>query len=446
MLIGGVRQKRFARMLEDRQLIELKGDENVGKKRNIVLAILFIAWTVSYMDRMVMTVAIPYIAKDFKLTPLDMGVVMSSFFAGYALFQLPGGLLADKFGPKKVMAVAITWWSAFTAFTGMAGSLTSMLIIRFLFGLGEANFPGGSWKTISNWFPKKERATANGIMMSSNALGPAIAPLFVVGIMAAFSWRSVFYFLFIPGLIVVALIWFLVKDNPAESKMVSPEELKVIQDKSAEKEGPATKKLSFKDIIKLPVVWKLFLTWFTFDITFWGFSSWVPTYLVKARGFKLVTMGLTASLPFFAGTIGLIVGGYISDKYFVGKRRNLIILSEILTAICLYLTYNTVAQELAVTFLTLAGFFVCIAFGAIWALPMNILPPDVMGSSSSFINFAGQIAGFISPMVIGLLVQLAGGSFGTAFGFLIIAMLASAVVAFTIREGAKDKAAMTKAA
>jgi sugar phosphate permease len=417
----------------------------VGKKRNIVLGILFIAWTVSYMDRMVMTVAIPYIAKDFNLTPLAMGVVMSSFFAGYALFQIPGGLLADKYGPKKVMAVAITWWSAFTLLTGMATTLTGMLIIRFLFGLGEALFPGGSWKTISTWFPKKERATANSIMMSSNALGPAIAPLFVVGIMAAFSWRSVFYFLFIPGLIVVGLIWFFVKDNPAESKMVSPEELEVIQDKSAEKEGSFTKKLTFKDIIKLPVVWKIFFIWFTFDITFWGFSSWIPSYLVKARGLNLISMGVTASMPFFAGTVGLIVGGFISDKYFVGKRRNLIILSEILGAISLYLTYTTVAQGLAFTYLTLSGFFVCMAFGAIWALPMNILPVNVMGSSSSFINFAGQIAGFISPIVMGLLVQLAGGSFGTAFGFLIIAILVSSVVAFTIREGPKDKALITKA-
>ena len=331
------------------------------KKRNIVLGILFIAWTVSYMDRMVMTVAIPYIAKDFNLTPLTMGVVMSSFFAGYALFQIPGGMLADKFGPRKVMSVAITWWSVFTFLTGMVTSLTNMLVIRLLFGLGEASFPGGSWKTIANWFPKKERSTANGIMMSSNALGPAIAPLFVVGIMATFNWRSVFYFLFIPGIIVVALVWIFIRDNPAESKLISPEELKVIQDVSEEQQKEANK-LSLKDVLKFPVVWKIFFMWFTFDITFWGFSSWIPSYLVKARGFDLLKMGINASLPFLAGTVGVIVGGYISDKYFVGKRRNLIIGSELLGAICLYLTYSTAAEGLAMISLTLSGFFVCCSF------------------------------------------------------------------------------------
>jgi len=382
---------------------------------------------------MVMTVAIPYIAKDFNLTPLTMGIVMSSFFAGYALFQIPGGMLADKFGPRKVMALAISWWSVFTFLTGMVTSLSSMLVIRLLFGLGEASFPGGSWKTIANWFPKKERSTANGIMMSSNALGPAIAPLFVVGIMATYNWHSVFYFLFIPGIIVVGLVWFVIRDNPSQSKLISPEELKVIQDESDEKQID-TKKLSFKDVLKLSVVWKIFFMWFTFDITFWGFSSWIPSYLVKARGFDLLKMGINASLPFLAGTVGVIVGGYVSDKYFVGKRRNLIIGSELLGAICLYLTYSTAAEGLAMVALTLSGFFVCVAFGAIWALPMNILPPEVMGGSSAFINFAGQIAGFISPIVIGYLVQISGGQFATAFSFLIIAILLSAGIALTVHE------------
>ena len=402
------------------------------KKRNIILLILFITWTVCYMDRMVMTVAIPYIAKDFNLTSVEMGVVISAFFLGYALFQIPGGMLADKFGARKVMAIAVSWWSAFTAFTGMATSLLSMLIIRFLFGLGEASFPGGSWKTVSTWFPKKERATANSFMLSSNSLGPAIAPLFVVGIMAAFSWRSVFYFLFIPGMIVVALILYFVRNKPEDSNMISPEELKIINEKDPEE--CSANKLSFRDVVKLPGVWKIFFTFFAFDIVFWGFSSWIPTYLVNARGFKLVKMGIIASLPFFAGTIGTVAGGYFSDKYFVGKRRFVIIISLISTALCLILTYITPNEALAMTFLTFTGFFVCMAFGGIWALPMNILPSEVMGSSSRLINFAGQIAGFISPIAIGFLVQMAGGSFGIAFAFLVVACLISTSIAFTIHE------------
>lgn len=405
------------------------------KKRNIVLLLLFLAWTLSYMDRMVMTVAIPYIAEDFSLSTVEMGWVMSAFFAGYALFQIPGGLLADKFGARKTMVTAISWWSIFTGITAMVSNLTSMLVVRVLFGIGEASFPGGSWKTLSNWFPKKERATANGIMMSSNALGPAIAPLFVVSVMAIFGWRSVFAFLVIPGLILAAIMWFVIRDNPADSKMVSPEELKVIQEGS--EDTSPDKKLSFKDVIKQSMVWKLVLIWFTFDITFWGFSSWIPTYLVQARGFDMVNMGINASIPFFAGTVGLILGGYISDKYFVGRRRILIIGSDIISAILLYLTFSTSAAVPAMVFLSLSGFFICLSFGAIWALPMNVLKPEVMGSSSAFINFGGQAAGFLSPIVIGYLIQQAGGSFNTAFYFLIAAVLVSAALTLTVREHEK---------
>lgn len=406
------------------------------KKRNLVLIILFITWTLSYMDRMVMTVAMPYVAKDFNLSPVSMGVVMSAFFAGYALFQVPGGLLADKFGARKTMTTAITWWSIFTALTSFVTNFTNMLIIRVLFGLGEASFPGGSWKTLSKWFPKKERATANGIMMSSNALGPAIAPLFVVGVMTVFGWRSVFQFLFIPGIIVAAALWLIVRDNPADSKLISPEELKVIQNNDGEDES-STKKMGFKDVIKQSMVWKLVLTWFTFDITFWGFTSWIPTYLVKARGFDMVNMGINASIPFFAGTVGLILGGYISDKYFVGKRRSLIIGSDVLSAICLYFTFSTGAAGLAMVLLSFSGFFICLSFGAIWALPMNVLKPEVMGGSSALINFGGQVAGFISPIVIGYLIEKSGGSFDTAFYFLIAAILVSAVITLTVHDHEK---------
>lgn len=409
------------------------------KKRNIVLMLLFITWTLSYMDRMVMTVALPYIAKDFDLTPVTMGYVMSAFFAGYALFQVPGGLIADKFGPRKTMVTAVGWWSAFTAATAMAQSFAALLVIRVLFGIGEASFPGASWKTLSTWFPKKERATANGFMMSSNALGPAIAPLFVVAVMAAFGWRSVFTFLFIPGIIVAILLWIYVKDRPSDSKTISKAELKEIMEGGEEKGN--SKKMSFKDVVKLPLVWQLVLIWFLFDITFWGFSSWVPTYLVQSRGFDMMKMGINSSIPFFAGTIGLILGGYFSDKFFVGKRKNLIIGSNIVSAIFLYLTLTTSAATLAMVMLSFSGFFICMSFGAIWALPMNVLKPEVMGSSSALINFGGQAAGFISPIVIGYLIEASGGSFDTAFYFLIAGVLASAVIALTVREQEKAKGA-----
>src|SRR4051812_20664517 len=126
----------------------------IWKHRYTILGILSCAWLLCYVDRMVMATAIPFIAKDLHLSPLVMGGVLSAFFAGYALMQIPGGLLADRFGPRAVLTASIAWWSVLTALTGMVPGLTAMLVIRTLFGVGEGPFPSSAAKALSNWFPR----------------------------------------------------------------------------------------------------------------------------------------------------------------------------------------------------------------------------------------------------------------------------------------------------
>ena len=414
----------------------MENNESWWKARYTVLVILFVTWIVSYMDRMVMSAAIPYIAKEWNLSPSAMGVIMSAFFAGYALCQVPGGILADKFGPRRLATIGLVWWSAFTAITGFATSLANMIWIRVAFGIGEGLYPGGALKLISIWFPLKERATANAFMNSSNALGPALAPLFVAVIMAAWGWRTVFYTLFVPGLIMALFIWVYVKDKPSESKHVSEAELAEIASKEPQL-GSLAKKAGFLDVMKVSIIWQCFFIWMLFDVMFWGFVSWLPSYLVRQRGFELVKMGITASLPFFAGTIGLNLGGWISDRFFVGKRKQWIIMANLISALFLYLTYTVESANTAVVFQTFAGLFICMAFAAIWALPMNVIPSSIMGTAGGFINLGGQIAGFCSPMIMGFLIQAAGGKFDTAFMFLMGGAIASSIVALTVNEGKK---------
>jgi MFS family permease len=197
----------------------------IWKYRYTALFALFMIWIVSYLDRMAMATAIPYIAKEFNLTPVAMGVVMSAFFVGYATFQIPGGILADRFGPRKVLSGAILWWSAFTFLTGTVTSLFSMIWIRVLFGIGEGIAPAATWKSCANWSPAKERSATSALMMCSNALGPALAPLFVAAVMAAWGWRAVFYSLIIPGLLLVIWIWFGLADDPAQKTGITQAEL-----------------------------------------------------------------------------------------------------------------------------------------------------------------------------------------------------------------------------
>jgi sugar phosphate permease len=381
---------------------------------------------------MVMAASIPFIAKDFHLSPVQMGGVMSAFFLGYSLFQIPGGILADKLGARKVMAGALVWWSVFTGLTGMINGLKSMLCIRVVFGAGEGIFPGATKKSIAHWFPVKDRSTANAIMLSSNALGPALAPLFVAAIISSWGWRAVFMSLFLPGFIVVLFLWKYAKDRPEDSKYVGARELAEIQ--SVEPKLMSKGDASYLSPLKSWRVWQCFLMYFAFDTTLWGFASWLPTYLIRVRGFALVKMSIAASLPFFAGTVGLIVGGWMSDKWFPHSRKTPIIITQSIGVLFLYLTYTISSPQGAVVYQTFAGGFLYMGMGAFWALPMNIIPKTVMGTASALVTMGGQLAGLISPLVIGYLVQISGGSFNTAFMFLIAGTLLSIVIALTVRE------------
>ena len=297
-------------------MIKDKEPQGFWRVRYTVLSILLAGWLFSFLDRMVMGVALPYIGDDFGLNNEQKGLIMSAFFVGYALFQIPGGMLADKFGPRKVMSFAIGWWSVFTSLTGMVFTLPLMLVTRLVFGLGEAAFPAGSWKTIALYFPSKQRATATAIQASVNALGPALATVAAAGIIHMFGWRVVFIGLGLPGLVIALVMYVYLRNDPTAHPRMSALELKELADDPGvtSLNTETGRQVSFGDLMKQKILWQLVAIWFFFDITYWGFVSWLPSYLIKGRGFSLEQLAGYGSLPFFVGTVSLIMGGVLSDK------------------------------------------------------------------------------------------------------------------------------------
>ena len=414
------------------------------KSRYTAVSIVFLIWLVSYLDRMVMSVAIPYIGMEFSLTPVEMGFVMSAFFAGYALCQIPGGILADKFGAQKVMMAGIFWWSIFTGVTGLVGSFTTMILARVVFGIGEGITPSGTWKTLATWTPVKERGFANSIMLSTNALGPAIAPLFVVAIMAALGWRYAFYLLVIPGLILCFLIWRFLPDNPADKKGITQEELQELQEgeQGLEQDTSAAAKMSFFQVVQYPAVWKSFCIMFFSNTACWGFMTWLPTFLVQGRGFNMSDMGIVASLPFFVGIVGALAGGKLIDGLFANNRRILVCVGELMAALFLYLTYSTADVTMMIVYQTAAGFFIFMCLICVMSLPLTAISKEITGRAMGIVNTAGQLAGFLAPITIGYLVQVSGGganSFDTAFMYLAGMAVMAALVSLTFTQ--KKKAA-----
>ncbi len=402
------------------------------KARYTILLILCIGSIVSFMDRVAMPVAIPYIAADLHLSALASGLVMSVFSITYSFSQIPGGLLSDVFGVRKVSTIALLWWSAFTGLTGAAVALPQMLIARLLFGLGEGLFPACLFKSIAVWFPKKERATANAIRLASSPLGAAIAPLAVVGIMSLWGWRTVFYALFLPGVLTALLFWVFILDKPSESSSVSPEELAEIEEGGDADNKNVGTKVGFLQAFKEPNVLKYCLVLFSSSIAYWGFTSWLPTYLVKARGFSMAQMGAAASLPFVAGIVGSILGGWVSERYFNSNRRIPVVAAQVISAILLYLLFTTSSVTTLVIYQTLAGLFLHFIITSVWALPMATVSKNLMGVASGFINMGAQIAALISPIVVGYLVGASGGNYDHAFMFLIASLLVSCAIVFTL--------------
>jgi sugar phosphate permease len=400
------------------------------KYRYNIVAVLFVAWGVAVLDRGAMPVALPYISRELGLKPFQSSLILSTFFVGYSLAHLPGGVLADRFGARKVATLSLLWWSAFTALTGAVSTLLQMLTVRLLFGLGEGASPGAFFKTIAVWFPKKERATATAVMFTANSIGAALSPLLVVAIMAIWGWRAVFLALLVPGVLTSLLFWKIVRDRPSDVG-----EMNVVDDGDSEAAqadpAPAHGKIAWKEILQPDIV-KYFFSLLIFDIAYWGFQNWLPTYLVQVRGFSMMQMGAAASAPFLFGAFGRIIGGRLSDTIFRRQRRLLVALTQILSGVCLLLTFFAPTTWMMIVSQIAAGFFLSAYQSTFWALPMSTVSQERMGIASGFINMGGQIGGLISPLIIGALLEMFNGSFAAPGVFLEVSIFISTLIILSL--------------
>lgn len=422
------------------QLQAGSGEGKLWKARYTVLLLIWLGWMFSFLDRMIMSVSLPFIGKDLNLDATAQGWIISAFFIGYAGFQIPGGWLGDKFGPRKVMTFAITWWSIFTSLTGMVLSYPVLLTIRFLFGIGEGCFPASSWKSIATYFPPRERGRATAIQSSVNTLGPAMAAIIAAAIIAAFGWHMVFIAMGIAGLFIAVGMYLCVRDNPQDHPQMTAEELAELPGSGMASGASAVEEqVPFMAVLKSPVLWQMAFIWFLFDITFWGFSSWLPSYLMKVRGFSLAKTGVAAAIPFLCGTVGTLLGGYYSDK---GKntRKWLYVVASIVSSGFLYMVYTVADANTAVVYQCVSSFFMFFAMGLFWGILMDQIPTKIMGRASGIVNFGGQMAGVVSPPIMGYLIERSGGSYDSSFVFMIMALAASAVFTAMLKNTSTQQA------
>jgi len=391
--------------------------------RHIVLWLTVAVYMITYMDRVVISAALPVIQNEFGFSLTTMGYIMSSFRWGYALFQIPGGWFGDKIGPRRALTVIVTWWSIFTSMTALAWSAASMIVIRFLFGVGEAGAFPIATRSLSRWILPAERGFAQGVTHAGSRLGAAMTPAIVVLIIGAYGWRAAFVCFGVLGLIWSAVWYWYYRDTPAEHASVGDAELTLIVGTLGRSTKPAAKRsVPWRIILSSAEVWNLAVMYFCYGYCLAVYLDWFPKYLNDHRGFNLKQMGFYASLPLLAGTAGDLMGGWVSDIWAKRSgnlklaRRGVAIFGFLLAAAAIVpaaLTANPIA---CVWYSCIAFFALELTVGVSWAVPLDI-GADYAGSISAVMNTWGNIGGAISPLALAYLVR----SYGWEMPFLVAA-------------------------
>lgn len=290
--------------------------------RYLLVCWLLVLSAIAFVDRTNISIAGVEISREFRLDNSQLGWIFSAFLLGYALFQVPGGIVSEKFGARHVLAFSVFWWGLFTVLTalippGLAQGLAFLICIRFLLGAGEATMYPAANRFVERWFPLQERGRANGIIFGGVGLGSGLTPPLVTAIMLKFGWRASFWFAAALGL-GAGLVWYLAaRDTPEEHRSVGVDELQHIvanrEDSAGRRTNSHSGRVPWSRIFGSREVLALSASYFTFGYIAWIFFSWFYIYLVQVRGLNLKATAIYSIFPFVAMTIGCLLGGIASD-------------------------------------------------------------------------------------------------------------------------------------
>lgn len=380
-----------------------------------LIAVLVIGGIVNYLDRNNLSIANTTIAKEFGLSALQMGLLLSAFSWPYAIANLPAGYLVDRFGPKKMFAWAAGLWSIVSMLSSMANSFGFLYAARVALGISESPFFTSGLKVADKWFNKTERALPVSIVNTGSQIANAIAPPLLTFLMLTMSWRGMFLVIGALG-IVVALVWVRIYRDPTlkEQFIIKGEEFE-------EQLKPKEKQAGWGELLKQKNTWFMVLGAFGIFYTVWVYLTWLPSYLQTARGFSLSQIGWLAGLPFLCGIAGVLAGGIFSGKAIargvsVVRARKIPIVGGALLAAAAVLPVAYVENTaLAIVLLSLGYFAAQVPIGVLWTLAADIAQPNQVASLGAIQNFGGFLGAAVAPIVTGLILDATGGNYTLVF-------------------------------
>jgi len=396
-----------------------------------ILTLVAVATMVNYLDRTVLGIAAPYLTKELGLTAAAMGIVFSAFSWSYALLQIPGGIFLDRFGTRVTYSLALSLWSGFTAFMGLVSSLPILLFTRIGVGVFEAPcFPANS-RILATWFPQHERARANSIYSVGQYAGIAFLSVPLFWVTQQFGWRGLFFLAGGFGIVLGVLFWRFYRE-PSGDPIVSDAELQHIEAGGGGEYRGTRTAFSWSDIGKLlrhRQVIGASIGQFGGNSTQVFFVTWFPTYLVNVRGMSFINAGMMTMLPYIGASIGVLVAGQVSDR--ILKRtgsaniaRKLPIVGGMLLASTIVIA-NYVpdgSNALIITIMSIA-FFGQGMTNLGWTVISDVAPKELIGLTAGIFNFSANLAGIVTPLVIGYAYQSSGSFVGPLLYIAVVALI-----------------------
>lgn len=382
-------------------------------KRYFMVMGTFLLALLLYIDRICISVAKEPISDALDLSDKQMGWVLAAFSLGYAFFQTPSGVLADRYGPRKILTSIVVIWSGFTALTGAVWNFVSLLIVRFLFGAGEAGaFPGMS-RAIYSWIPLKERGLVTGINFSGSRLGAAFALPVVAWLINDFGWRTTFLILGVIG-VLWAICWYMLfRDDPEEHRGISDKEKKFIvatrQDRETSK---TTEKIDFGTLIRSKNMWLAMGQYFCSNFTFFFALTWLFPHIKSEYQLETIEAGFYTAVPLVFGAFGNWFSGWLIDSIFKngewdGSRIFPASLGFVLAAVGLLGSIYMDSALGAIIFLSIAIFGADMTLPPSWAFCVDIGKKH-SGAVSGTMNMAGNIGAFITALLFPYLLAWTG--------------------------------------
>lgn len=375
-------------------------------RRKVMLG-LFLLSVVTYLDRVCINPAAPYMQSDLGLSNVQWGVVLSAFLVAYGIFEVPAGWLGDRFGPRVVLTRIVIWWSAFTALTGVVRSFWQLLFVRAMFGAGEAGaFPNASC-VVSRWFPSQQRARAQGIVWLATRLGGALSPFLVLPLVSNWGWRSVFYAFSLMGVVWAAWWWRFFRDYPAANPAVNEAEVRVIGARP-----PGGPHVPLGGMLTSWNFWAILGMYHFFCYASNWYLFWTANYLSSEKGWESSQLAAYTALPFLLAAGADWTSGSLSDR--LVKRigltwgRRIVGMSGIGIAGVLMLLSLAIENRVAASIVLALGFaFSDVMLPVAWAVCVDV-GREASGTISGAMNTAGQIGGVIMSIGYGALVDTYG--------------------------------------